>query len=80
MWTYSKHLPRSPFIDRSIDLQAIADEVTDEMKKAMKAKDTATLGVIRLIRSAFGNAAIDLKTEKLSDEQVRTVRLSERSK
>ena len=37
----------------------------------MKAKDTATLGVIRLIRSSFANAAIDLKTEKLSDEQVR---------
>jgi uncharacterized protein YqeY len=54
-----------------INVQAIADEVTEEMKRAMKAKDKDTLGVIRLIRSSFANAAIDLKTEKLSDEQVR---------
>lgn len=44
------------------------------MKTAMKAKDTATLGTIRLIRSAFSNAQIDLKTEELSDEQVRGFR------
>lgn len=49
------------------------DEVTDEMKTAMKAKDTAKLQTVRLIRSAFANAAIDLKTEKLSDEQAITV-------
>jgi len=41
----------------------------DEMKIAMKAKDTVKLQTVRLIRSAFANAAIDLKTEKLSDEQ-----------
>lgn len=43
------------------------------MKIAMKAKDTAKLNTIRLIRSSFSNAAIDLRTEKLSDEQVRGV-------
>jgi uncharacterized protein YqeY len=43
----------------------------EEMKIAMKAKDTARLNTIRLIRSSFANAAIDLKTEHLSDEQVR---------
>lgn len=52
--------------------QAIVDEVTEEMKVAMKAKETAKLNTIRLIRSAFTNAAIDLKTKKLSDEQVRS--------
>mmetsp|Transcript_12493 Transcript_12493/g.25949 ORF Transcript_12493/g.25949 Transcript_12493/m.25949 type:complete len:193 (-) Transcript_12493:25-603(-) len=51
------------------DLRAIVDEVSDEMKAAMKRKDTTTLATIRLIRSAFANAAIDLKTEKLTDEQ-----------
>lgn len=45
----------------------------EEMKIAMKAKDTARLNTIRLIRSSFSNAAIDLKTEKLSDEQAQTV-------
>lgn len=49
--------------------QAIVDEVMEEMKTAMKAKDTTTLQTIRLMRSAFANAAIDLKTEQLSDEQ-----------
>jgi len=43
------------------------------MKIAMKAKDTARLNTIRLIRSSFANAAIDLKTEQLSDEQAQTV-------
>lgn len=46
------------------------DEVTEEMKASMKAKETATLNTIRLIRSSFTNAAIDLKTDKLTDEQV----------
>lgn len=45
------------------------DEVTEQMKVAMKAKDTARLATIRLIRSAFANAAIDLKVEQLSDDQ-----------
>jgi len=35
----------------------------------MKAKDKDTLNTVRLIRSAFANAAIEFKTEKLSDEQ-----------
>jgi uncharacterized protein YqeY len=48
---------------------SIADQVTDEMKKAMRAKDTVRLNTIRLIRAAFGNAAIEAKTEKLADEQ-----------
>jgi hypothetical protein len=39
------------------------------MKVAMKAKDTARLATIRLIRSSFANAAIDLKVPQLNDEQ-----------
>jgi uncharacterized protein len=48
---------------------AIVDEVTDQMKTAMKAKDTIKLATIRLVRSAFANAAIDLKVAALNDEQ-----------
>jgi uncharacterized protein len=39
------------------------------MKVAMKAKDTARLATIRLIRSSFANAAIDLRVPQLSDDQ-----------
>ena len=53
----------------STSLFSIVDEVTDEMKTAMKAKDTTTLATIRLIRSAFANAQIEEKTDALSDEQ-----------
>ncbi len=35
----------------------IVDQVTQQMKISMKAKDTTTLATIRLIRSAFANAA-----------------------
>lgn len=56
-----------------LTFQAIVDDVTSEMKRAMKEKDLVTLQTVRLIRSAFGNAAIDLKTEKLSDDQAITV-------
>jgi uncharacterized protein YqeY len=41
------------------------------MKVAMKAKDAVTLGTIRLIRTAFANAAIEFRSETLSDEQVK---------
>lgn len=50
-------------------LHAIADDVNDQMKAAMRAKETTKLGTIRLIRAAFANAAIEFKTEKVSDEQ-----------
>jgi hypothetical protein len=52
-------------------MMSIVDDVTAEMKVAMKAKDSVTLGTIRLIRTAFANAAIELRTESLTDEQVR---------
>jgi hypothetical protein len=51
-------------------LSSIASEVADEMKVAMRAKDTTTLATIRMIRSGFSNAQIDLKKEELADEEV----------
>lgn len=50
-------------------LFAIVDEVSDQMKTAMRAKETVKLNTIRLIRAAFTNAAIDLKVDALSDDQ-----------
>lgn len=54
-------------------LLAIVDEVTSEMKTAMKEKDTTRLATIRLIRSAFANAAIEYKVPALNDEQAMMV-------
>ena len=54
-------------------LHAIVDEVNDQMKAAMKAKETTKLGTIRLIRAAFANAQIDAKTDALSDDQAMDV-------
>eukprot|EP00547_Thalassionema_nitzschioides_P018774 CAMPEP_0194232788 /NCGR_PEP_ID=MMETSP0158-20130606/1021_1 /TAXON_ID=33649 /ORGANISM="Thalassionema nitzschioides, Strain L26-B" /LENGTH=181 /DNA_ID=CAMNT_0038965597 /DNA_START=15 /DNA_END=557 /DNA_ORIENTATION=- len=65
--------PLSNRRDRFLALDSIASEVTDEMKVAMKARDTVKLGTIRLIRSAFANAQIEFKTDELTDEQAQTV-------
>lgn len=49
--------------------------MTLEMKTAMKAKDLVTLQTVRLIRSAFANAAIEERVDvtMLSDEQAQSV-------
>lgn len=39
----------------------------------MKAKDAVTLQTVRMMRSAFANKAIELKTEQLSDDQAQMV-------
>lgn len=48
---------------------SIAQQLTDSMKEAMKAKQPLRLGVIRLIRSAIKNAEIDKKIV-MDDEQI----------
>jgi Yqey-like protein len=53
-------------------MQSIVDEVREEMKAAMKAKEMAKLNTIRLMHSSFSNAAIDLKTDKLTDHDLLT--------
>jgi uncharacterized protein YqeY len=62
------HSLRSFHATRLAAAAPIVDQVMDEMKLAMKAKDTPRLNTIRLIRAAFGNAAIESKTDKLTDE------------
>jgi uncharacterized protein YqeY len=65
--------PFSRTFSRSSRLHSIADDVTNEMKVAMKAKDQIRLNIIRLIRAAFANAQIEHKVEQLSDTQAQTV-------
>lgn len=47
----------------------LVDQITNEMKEAMKQKNNATLSTLRLLRSAIKNKEIDLQ-EKLSDDDV----------
>lgn len=51
---------------------SIKDRLTQEMKDAMKAKDSLKLTVIRLIKSEVKNTEIDKKKE-LSDDEVMDV-------
>jgi hypothetical protein len=66
--SFIQHRPISR--SATVQMMAIVDDVTADMKTAMRAKDAMKLGTIRLIRTAFANAAIELRTESLSDEQV----------
>jgi uncharacterized protein len=48
---------------------SLSEQITTDMKTAMKAKDNATLSTLRLLRSAIKNKQIDLGHE-LTDEEV----------
>lgn len=37
----------------------IVEQVDEKLKQAMRARDTATLGVLRMLKAAFKNAAIE---------------------
>ncbi len=50
----------------------LSDQITSDMKEAMKAKNNATLSTLRLLRSALKNKQIELQHE-LSDEEVLSV-------
>jgi uncharacterized protein YqeY len=51
------------------DFMSIKDRLTQEMKDAMKAKDSQKLMVVRLIKSEVKNTEID-KMKELNDEEV----------
>jgi len=48
---------------------AIYDQITDDMKAAMRAKDKPRLSTIRNIRAAFTNKRKESNADTLSDEQ-----------
>ncbi|PJA45021.1 hypothetical protein CO174_05435 [Candidatus Uhrbacteria bacterium CG_4_9_14_3_um_filter_50_9] len=50
----------------------LAEQITQDMKEAMKAKEHATLSTLRLLRSAIKNKQIDVQHE-LSDEETLAV-------
>ncbi len=63
---------------------ALKDQLTEDMKSAMKAGNADALGVIRMIISALRNKEIDLKAKKpdfvMTDEVVTEVLMSEAKK
>ena len=48
----------------------LKDKIETEIKKAMKAKDMAVLGVLRYLRSQIKNKEIEVRPESLKPEQV----------
>ena len=51
---------------------SLKDQITDDMKAAMRAKDSARLGTIRLLTSAIKQKEVDERIE-LSDDQILAV-------
>lgn len=51
---------------------SLSQQITDDMKEAMKAKNDATLSTLRLLRSAMKNKQIDVQHE-LSDTEIQEV-------
>ena len=46
---------------------ALADQLQEEIKNAMRAKDAERLNALRMLKSAIGYAQIEKKTEALSE-------------
>ena len=49
---------------------SLQHDIEARLTQAMKAKDAATVSVLRMLRSALKNAAIEKMAKELSDEQV----------
>jgi uncharacterized protein YqeY len=54
------------------DSMSLKDQITDDMKAAMRAKESARLGTIRLLTSAIKQKEVDERIE-LTDEQILAV-------
>ena len=52
----------------------LAEQITTDIKTAMKAKDNATLSTLRMLLSAMKNKQIDLKRELSEDEVLAVVK------
>lgn len=52
---------------------SLINQVNDELKKAMLAKDAVRLGALRMLKSAFGYVAIEKKVDTLADADAAAV-------
>jgi len=48
----------------------IIDQIDQELKEAMKAKNSAKVSVLRMLKSAAKNVAIEKKVEYLDDQEI----------
>ncbi|MDQ6988606.1 MAG: GatB/YqeY domain-containing protein [Mariprofundaceae bacterium] len=51
----------------------LIQQITDDMKTAMRAKDKLALGVIRMLRAALKDKEIELKGQSLTEDDVLAV-------
>jgi uncharacterized protein len=51
----------------------ILDQINDDFKSAMRAKDELTLGAIRILKSEIKNAEIDKKSELTEEEALKVI-------
>ncbi len=53
---------------------SLADQITADMKEAMKAKDSVTLSTLRMLHSAMKNKQIDLRRELTEEDVTSTIK------
>ena len=49
---------------------SLLEQLTNDMKEAMKAKDKVTLGVVRMVKSSVSNEQIKLGHDLTADEEL----------
>lgn len=47
----------------------LRDQITTDIKEAMRAKDSAKLNALRMVQSAFKNREIELRPEAMSEDE-----------
>lgn len=48
---------------------ALRDQIMNDIKESMRAKDMAKLNALRMVQSAFKNREIELRPEAMSEEE-----------
>ena len=61
-------------------MESLAQTINQDIKKAMLAKDSLRVNTLRMLKSAIGYAAIELKKDDLSDAEVNVVLRKEAKK
>jgi uncharacterized protein YqeY len=51
----------------------LREQIRDDMKEAMKAKDSARLNALRMVQAAFKNREIELRPEAMSEDECLSV-------
>ena len=52
---------------------SLRDKISNDVKEAMKAKDSAKLNALRMVQSAFKNREIELRPEPINEDELQAV-------